>query len=242
MHPFRKVRAMGLFNALSRRKAQREYDAAMESYNTTLSQWNRAEKQIDEFIEVVQDCINGKTDEQFEDRDPRGFMLNEGEFPVAFLSGAGLLQVVRGPSRYEGGYGGVSFPIFGRVRGHVGAQRGQVIRGAESQTTTDTGEVLITNERVMFRGDVRTEEWKFSRMMSMEHTADGITVFSMSAKGKPSAIGYGVGPAAEVQFRLEIGAAFARNTLPQLLAQLQAEKTHHAMYEPHEPGKPSELS
>lgn len=232
---------MGLFTAISRRLEQRRYDAAVTAYNTALSEWSRGEQQIDSFITVVQECINGRTDEQFVDRDPRGFMLDEGEFPVAFISGAGLLQVMRGPSRYEGGYGGVSFPIFGRVRGHVGGQRGQVVRGTESQTHTDTGEVLVTNQRVMFRGDVRTEEWKFSRMMSMEHTADGITVFSMSAKGKPSAVGYGVGPAAEVQFRLEIAAAFARNTLPQLLAQLQAEKSHHAAYRPSEPGKPADL-
>lgn len=232
---------MGMFDGIKRRRAQKQYDADLAGYRNSLAEWDRAEKKIEEFIAVVQDCVDGKIDEQFTDRDPRGFMLDADEFPVAFISGTGLLQVVRGPSRYEGGYGGVSFPIFGRVRGHVGGQRGQLVKGAESQTMTDRGEVMITNVRVMFRGDVRTEEWKFSRMMAMEHNADGTTVFSMSAKGKPSAIGYGVRPAAEVQFRLEIGAAFARGTLPQLLAQLQAEKTHHAKYKPREPGKPDAL-
>lgn len=226
---------MGLFDGIKRRKAAREHAELMDQYSADLAEWNAADQRIDGFVSVVQDCIAGKTDEQFSDPTTYGFMLDADEFPVAYMANSGLLQVVRGPGRYEGGYGGVSFPLFGRVRGHVGAQRGQYIKGTESQSVTDTGETMITNKRVMFRGNVRTEEWKFARMMSMEHSADGTTMFSMSTKGKPSAIGYGTDAAPEVQFRLEIGAALARGTLPVLLSQLQAEKAHHAEQKPEEP-------
>lgn len=152
-----------------------------------------------------------------------------------------MIAIVRGPGRYEGGYGGVSFPIFGRVRGHVGGQRGTYVQGKESMTFTDSGETMITNVRVMFRGDIRTEEWKFSRMMGMEHSPDGVTTVSMSSKSKPAAIGYGNdnGAAAEVQFRFEIAAALARDTLPRFLEQLEAEKAHHRDEKPVPPPSPS---
>ena len=163
----------------------------MVIHNGDLSDWEDADERIDEMLVIVRDCVNGKVQEQFLDRNSYGFMLENDEFPVAFITGTGLLTVVRGPGRYEGGYGGVSFPIFGRVRGHVGGQRGTYVQGKESMTYTDSGETMITNVRVMFRGDVRTDQWVFKKMMSMQHSTDGITTISMASRGKPEAIGYG---------------------------------------------------
>ncbi len=230
---------MGLFDGIAKRKAQKQYDHDMVIHNGDLADWEDADERIDEMLVIVRDCVNGKVQEQFLDRNSYGFMLENDEFPVAFITGTGLLTVVRGPGRYEGGYGGVSFPIFGRVRGHVGGQRGTYVQGKESMTYTDSGETMITNVRVMFRGDVRTEEWKFSKMMGMEHSPDGITTISMSTKSKPAALGYGSEHAAEVQFRFEIAAAIARGTLPRLLAQLEAEKAHHQEVKPVPPVPPS---
>ena len=230
---------MGLFDGIAKRKAQKQYDHDMVIHNGDLADWEDADERIDEMLVIVRDCVNGKVQEQFLDHNSYGFMLENDEFPVAFITGTGLLTVVRGPGRYEGGYGGVSFPIFGRVRGHVGGQRGTYVQGKESMTYTDSGETMITNVRVMFRGDVRTEEWKFSKMMGMEHSPDGITTISMSTKSKPAALGYGTEHAAEVQFRFEIAAAIARGTLPRLLAQLEAEKAHHQEVKPVPPVPPS---
>ena len=230
---------MGLFDGIAKRKAQKQYDHDMVIHNGDLADWEDADERIDEMLVIVRDCVNGKVREQFLDSNSYGFMLENDEFPVAFITGTGLLTVVRGPGRYEGGYGGVSFPIFGRVRGHVGGQRGTYVQGKESMTYTDSGETMITNVRVMFRGDVRTEEWKFSKMMGMEHSPDGITTISMSTKSKPAALGYGSEHAAEVQFRFEIAAAIARGTLPRLLAQLEAEKAHHQEVKPVPPVPPS---
>ena len=218
---------MGLFDRVRRRKAERRHKDLVAAHDSALAEWQTVSDRIDEFVTIVQDCIEGRIHEQFVDRGGYGFMLDNDEFPVAFIPGMALLQVVRGPGQYQGGYGGVSFPLFGRVRGHVGGQRGKLVPGTESRSVTDVGETMITNERVMFRGDLRTEEWKFSRMMAMEHSPDGITVFSMSAKSKPSAIGYGEEVAPLVQFRLELAAALARGTLERLAAELAAERSHH---------------
>lgn len=232
---------MGLFDGITRRRARKKHDRAMVVFNGDLADWEDADERIDTMIAIVRDCVNGRVADHFVDRNDYGFMLENDEFPIAFITGTGLMTVVRGPGRYEGGYGGVSFPIFGRVRGHVGGQRGTYVQGKESMTFTDSGETMITNVRVMFRGDIRTEEWKFSRMMGMEHSSDGVTTISMSSKSKPDAIGYGNdnGAAAEVQFRFEIAAALARDTLPRFLEQLEAEKAHHRDEKPVPPPSPS---
>jgi hypothetical protein len=159
-------------------------------------------------------------------------MLDKDEFPVACVTGTVLMQVVKMPGSYRGGYGGVSFPVFGRVRGHVGSQRGTFVPGPEVKKITDSGITMITNQRVMFRGDLRTDQWKFAKMMSMEHASEGITTIALATRGKPEAIGYGDDNAPEIQFRFEIGAALARDTLDRFLAELRAEQAHH------EEGKP----
>jgi hypothetical protein len=91
----------------------------------------------------------------------------------------------------------------------------------------------------MFRGSVRTDEWKFSRMMAMEHADIGMTTIFMSSGGKPEAIGYGNDVGAEVQFRFEIAAALARGTLERFLHELEAEKAHHQEVKPVPPAAPA---
>lgn len=223
---------MGLFDGIKRRRAERAHAIAVLGHESRLKEWNEVNNCISQWIAIVDDCVNGKINQQFADRSDYGFMLEDDEFPVAHITGTALLQVVKTPGSYRGGYGGVSFPVFGRVRAHVGSQRGTFVPGPEVQTVTDTGITMITNQRVMFRGDLRTDQWKFSKMMSMEHSGTGITTIAMAARGKPEAIGYGEDNAPEVQFRFEIGAALARGTLPRFLEELKAELAHHGEGKP----------
>ncbi|MFM7262434.1 MAG: hypothetical protein ACKO1X_01625 [Acidimicrobiales bacterium] len=223
---------MGLLDGLKRRRAEKAHAAALEAHHNDLEEWKAVSDRLTSWIETVQACVDGKIDEQFVDRSDYGFMFDSDEFAVACISGTALLQVVKTPGSYRGGYGGVSFPVFGRVRGHVGSQRGTFVPGPEVQKVTDTGITMITNRRVMFRGDLRTDQWVFAKMMSMQHSEDGITTISMSSRGKPEAVGYGEEQAPEIQFRFEIGAALARDTLPRFLDELRAEQKHH------EEGKP----
>jgi hypothetical protein len=224
---------MGLFDGLKRRRAERRHAEALELHAADMADWNEVNDRLTAWIDTVRACVEGRTDEQFTDRSDYGFMLDNDEFAVACISGTALLQVVKMPGSYRGGYGGVSFPIFGRVRGHLGSQRGTFVPGPEVQKVTDTGVTMITNRRIMFRGDLRTEEWTYAKMMALEHSSEGITTVSMSTRGKPEAIGYGAEQAPEIQFRLEIGAALGRGTLQRFLDELLAEQAHH------EEGKPA---
>jgi hypothetical protein len=223
---------MGMFDSMKRRKAEREFAAGNQRYETELEQWNTNAASITEMIEIVDAAIAGKADTVFTDRGSYGFMLKNDEFPVAFVQQCGYIELVRAPSQHTGGYGGVSFPIFGGIRLNTGRFGGQTIPGAESMNMTDQGDALVTNERVMFRGGLRTHEWKFSKMMGMSHLPGGITTFAMSSSGKPAGIGYGDPVAPQVQFRLEIAAAFALGTMERFRAELQVEKDKHDAEKP----------
>lgn len=228
-----------MLGALKKRRAQKRFERDTVEHRAELADWEDADEAIDRMLEVVRDCVAGNIEAQFTDRSDYGFMLENDEFGVANITGSALLQVVRAPGQYRGGYGGVSFPVFGRVRGHVGGNRGTFVPGKESMTVTDEGVTMITNKRVMFRGSVRTDEWKFSRMMAMEHSELGLTTIFMSTGGKPEAIGYGPDVRTEVQFRFEIAAALARGTLDRFLGELEAEKAHHQDVKPSPPAPPT---
>lgn len=222
---------MGLARFLAARRQAKAEAAAIAAreraeadYQSELAQWNSDNEAVNRMLEVVRDCRNGKVREQFTDDNDYGFMLKPGEFAIAHLQGAAYIETVKAPTRYSGGYGGVSFPIFGRVRLNTGRMGGKIVQGSESISSTDSGNALITNTRVMFAGTKRTKEWRFDKMMSCSHLPGGITIFAMNT-GKPSGVGYGDGPAPEVQFRIELASSMALGTLERYENELVAEQT-----------------
>jgi hypothetical protein len=223
---------MGIFDSMKQRKLEKQFQASNAAYQSELQQWNANSASLNEMIQNVDDCIAGKFDTVFTDRSNYGFMLKVDEFPVASVQGCGYIELVRAPSQHTGGYGGVSFPIFGNIRLNTGRFGGQTIPGAESMNMTDQGTALITNERVMFQGSIRTHEWKFSKMMGMSHQPGGITTFAMTTAGKPAGFGYGDAVAPLVQFRLEFAAAIALGTLERFRGELQVEKDKHESEKP----------
>lgn len=223
---------MGLFDGFKRRLATKRHDDATEDYQLDYEMWAEETAKLEEMLAIVRDCAAGRARDHFTDSSDYGYMLEADEFAVAHVTGALYLENVKAPSRYSGGYGGVSFPIFGRVRVNTGRTGGRIIPGEESITPTDNGNALITNQRVMFVGAKRTHEWDFSKMVSISHAPAGYTVFAMKGRGKPAGIGYGKEPAPEVQFRLELASAMARGTLDRYMAELEAERVAHDAVRP----------
>jgi len=223
---------VGFFNSFSQRRAEKKHQRALVAHDAELALWNTEENQLLEMLTIVRDSIAGNSAKHFVDMNDYGFMMTNNEFPIAHLEGVAYLEVVRAPTRYSGGYGGVSFPIFGRVRLNTGRTGGKVIPGEESISATDQGNALVTNERIMFAGSKRTHEWKFAKLISMSHTPHGYTVFAPAGRGKPAGLGYGVSASSEVQFRLELAAAFALETLGRFEQELSAEQAHHRETKP----------
>lgn len=230
---------MGLFSSFQKNRAARKFRDAQAEHQKLFSEWKKEADTLDEYITVVRDCAEGRIDEQLVDTNDYGFLLNDGERGVAYMPGTLFLEVVRAPSTYSGGYGGVSFPLFGRVRANTGRMRGQVTPGDESIEWTDEGTTMVTTERIMFTGAKRTQEWKFAKMMSITHHAPGYSIFATSGRSKPTGIGFGPDVATEVQFRIELAAAIARNQLPRYLAELEAEKAQHDREMPVPPAPPA---
>ena len=104
--------------------------------------------------------------------------------------------------------------------------------GPEAISVADEGHAMITNQRVLFAGSTRSHEWEFTKLINMTHVPLGYTVLSPKGRGKPAGIGYGEGPAMDVQFRLDIASAMARDTLPSYLEKLTAQKQKHSSEAP----------
>ena len=215
---------MGFFEARKQRQAAKAAAKQAAQQQAQFQDWQENADALNAMLEIVRDCRNGKIGEQFTDTGDYGFMLKKGEFAVAFLQ-VGYLENVREPTRYSGGYGGVSFPIFGKVRLNTGKTGGKITQGAESINTTDQGPLLITNQRIMFAGTKRSREWRFDKMMSCSHSPEGSSIFAMTGAAKPTGIAYGRKAATEVQFRIELASAIALDTLDRYEAELVAERT-----------------
>jgi len=226
---------VGLLDSFTRRRAEKRAERARTAVAAEMSVWQEQMDRVDGMLTIVRDCAAGRTAEHFTDRSDYGFMLEGDEFAVAYLQQVAYLENVRAPSRYSGGYGGVSFPLFGGVRLSTGRIGGKRIPGEESTTITDEGNALVTNSRIMFVGSKRTHEWEFDKMVSASHDAKGWTAFAMKGRGKPTGLGYGESVATEVQFRLELAAALALGSLDRYASELEVEKARLAATRPAPP-------
>jgi len=214
---------MGFFAARKQRLAVQAAAKLVTQLHEDAQNWQNNADSLEAMLVVVRDCQNGKMTEQFADSGDYGFMLKKDEFAVAFLQ-VQFLENVREPTRYSGGYGGVSFPIFGKVRLNAGKTGGKMTQGAESINATDQGPLLITNQRIMFSGTKRTQEWRFDKMMSCSHLPEGATIFAMTTGKQPTGVRYGEKAATEVQFRIELASAIALDTLARYESELLTEQ------------------
>jgi hypothetical protein len=178
---------------------------------------------IDTMIDAVDRSARGELDGLFTG-DDGALVLKAGEFAIAKVQNSILLETTRAPSTYQGGYGGVSFPLFGGIRVHTGGVRGKRIPGKESLTYVEDGDTVITNKRAVFLGAGNTVEWPFAKVLACEHNSSGFTTFALSGRKKNSGFGYGADVAHEVQFRVEWGIALCNGTTDRLLAQLRTER------------------
>jgi len=214
---------MGFFSKMKQRRAEKEAAEQATAQQGQIGTWQSQSEKLDVMINAVERCGNNDIEGLFDPFDT-GFLLKKGEYAIGLIANCALLETRRSASSYQGGYGGVSFPIFGKVRLNTGRSKGKLVAGEESITSISDGEVLITNKRAMFRGETNNKEWSYSKLMACEHHPDGYTTFAVSAQTKTTGFAYGADVANEVQFRLELGIAISNETTDQLLAQLRVER------------------
>lgn len=198
-----------VFETHRAKKAQKRYEAAM-------TEWQHERDACESLLAMAQTFQGAASDE---------ILLKKGEALIATVTGASLIEERRGRGSWQGSSSGVSVPVGslgGRsVRYRVGGSRGHYVQGAPVPTAIDTGTIFVTTQRVIFQGSRQTRECRFDKLISIHHTDDGSTIFSVSNRQKPTVVHYGVSISGWFNFRLDLALAHYRGDVPALVAQLQ---------------------
>ena len=184
-------------------KAKRAEKKALALHNALHAEWKEDLATLEKIIEVFTAASKG------EDAIPNTLMQKAGERTIWSATGI-FHETGRTPSRYVGGSSGVSVPVGGGIRFRVGAMRGQVIPGEELQMDKDQGVVLLTTDRLIFTGPVKTQEWNFDKLLQISTTPDESDYFiSVSNRQKTSGVRFD--PATGREFNRFLGSAAAVN-------------------------------
>ena len=146
-------------------KAKRAYKGVMEVYDAELTDWQSDIEIFDTIISAFELAAKG------EDAVSNLTVQKDGE--VVLWRGQGQYhQAGRGAGEYVGSSQGLSIPIGGGLRYRVGAMRGTYVSGDPVQKYAEVGDVVLTNQRVMFNGMFNTKEWLFSKWNGAAASSD----------------------------------------------------------------------
>ena len=207
-------------------KAKRAAKTAAKAHAQAVARWQEDFATLERIITAITAASNG------EDSVPNTLMQKPGEHTL--WSGSGIFhETGRTPSQYAGGSTGVSIPIGGGIRFKVGAQRGTIIPGAEMQMDKDQGVVMLTNERLIFVGPLKSQEWNFDKLLMLSTTDDESDYFiSVSNRKTSSGVRFDVATGRE--FNRFLGAATAVNEhgFEKVLDELESLKKQALAQEP----------
>ena len=163
-------------------KAKRAAKAATRAHNAALVIWREDYETLKKIITVFTAASNGK------DSVSNSLMQKPGERTLWSATGI-FHETGRTPSQYVGGSSGVSIPVGGGIRFRVGAMKGQVIPGTELQVDKDQGVVMLTTERLIFTGPIKSQEWNFDKLLMLSTNEDESDYFiSVSNRQKTSGV------------------------------------------------------
>ncbi|MBK8305259.1 MAG: hypothetical protein IPK98_18480 [Chloracidobacterium sp.] len=108
---------------------------------------------------------------------------------ICHLSVPGILyeeRVVR--STYQGGSRGVSLRVMKGVSFRVGAHRGQ-IQSERALVPVSQGVFNVTNQRLVFSGDAKSNSTAYPKLLDFQVYADAIQ-YSITSRQKPVIVGF----------------------------------------------------
>jgi hypothetical protein len=115
------------------------------------------------------------------------FATRKDEVVIARVGQTILSEFRSNGSSSSGGFGGVSFPVFGRVRANVGGYSGKSRRNPEESTPIDVGTSTYTNQRIVFAGENVVREFDLDKLVNLEAGDNGITLtIAVSNRDKAS--------------------------------------------------------
>jgi hypothetical protein len=86
--------------------------------------------------------------------------------------------------------------------------KGQVIPGTELQVDKDQGVVMLTTERLIFTGPIKTQEWNFDKLLMLS-TNDDESDYFISVSNRQKTSGVRFAPATGREFNRFLGSATA---------------------------------
>ena len=187
-----------------------------KGYDTQISKWQSQCSNVTNCINLAQTFSGTTTDE---------LMLQPGELLYLEATGVSLIEDRLGAGHWQGRSSGYSVPVAhiggSAIRYHIGATKGTYIQGTPHPEAIDNGNVFITNKRLVFEGAKQTRECDFSKLLGYQHDeAEGSTTISISNRQKPITLHYGTEAAPAFEFRLSLALAHYKNSVPQLIEQL----------------------
>ena len=184
-------------------KAKRADRAALNEYNRLHDIWQEDLDTLTKLITVFTAASKG------EDAIPNTLMQKAGERTLWTATGI-FHETGRTPATFTGGSTGVSIPIAAGIRFRVGAMQGQRIPGEELQMDKDQGTVLLTTERLIFTGSLKTQECNFDKLLQLSTTDDQSDYFiNVSNRQKTSGVRFT--PTVGREFNRFLGSAAAVN-------------------------------
>ena len=90
----------------------------------------------------------------------------------------------RSKTSFVGGSAGISFRVAKGVYLRTGAFKGQPVVTSQI-VTIDTGELVITDQNIYFRGDKKSFKIEFKKLINIEAYSDGIKIEKEGASFKP---------------------------------------------------------
>ena len=110
-----------------------------------------------------------------------GIILRKAETPH-WSEPAELLEERVVGRRYEGGSQGMSIRIAKGLSYRIGAQKGRLITD-KAMVSVSKGDLIITNQRVIFQGSMKSINLPFTKLLEFRCLDDGIVL--TNDKGKP---------------------------------------------------------
>jgi len=192
---------------------------AEEQLAEQLGAWQHENDELTAVLQAARSRSGMATDE---------IMLKAGEAVFASIEHVSLVEMRSGAGHYEGHSQGVSVPIgsiHGRsVRYRVGANRGHFVQGTPTPKAVDSGKLFVTNQRLVFRGDSKTIECLFSKLIGINQQPGQIGV-SVSNRQKTTEIHYGDSLDDWINLRLGLALAIYRGEADDFAANIQAQLT-----------------
>ena len=200
---------------------------------------------LEQTAQILEDVAAGKAEEP-----GVGFNLTKGETFIYALPNVALTEYQSTGSSYSGTTAGVSFPLFGNVRGNVGGQSGQITKNPEQLMIVDQGRAIFTDQRIIFTGAKLVRDWELDKIVELAPGPNGFNVkLAVSNRDRTSglqaltAYEFGPGFIAAYVFTLHSDGqakakAWIQETVKQIRSVLAAEAAKNAKPTPPELEQP----